>query len=145
MTKVVSAKTRTNVNAFCLFLRRFHSPLRRPAVSGTQPAANASFFDYKPLHQNHMIFLPDNYFVKLRLFKVTVQKVIFSRIISLSKGCHTSTSCPAGRRALSVTRSLLFERFSKEEYLYFKDVNLKQLHYFCATEKNISKFIGDFG
>jgi hypothetical protein len=48
---------------------------------------------------------------------MTVQKIILSYIISLSKGC---------------SRFLLFELSSTVEYLYFQAVNFKQLH--CLEE-----------
>jgi len=71
---------------------------------------------------------------------MTVQKVIFSYIISISRGCHTERSyterCHAERSrsvihsstTLRMTRFLLFELSSTVEYLYFQDGNFKQLH-----------------
>jgi len=62
---------------------------------------------------------------------MTVQKIIFSYIISLSRGCHTERS----RRVihfsttLRMTRFLLFEPSSTVKYLYFQAVNFKQLQY----------------
>jgi len=77
---------------------------------------------------------------------MTVQKVIFSYIISLSRGCHTER-CHAERSrsvihsstTFRMTRFLLFERSSTVEYLYFQSVNFKQLPYKIITKSIIIK------
>jgi hypothetical protein len=67
---------------------------------------------------------------------MTVQKIIFSYIISLSRGCHTerchterSRSVIHSSTTLRMTRFLLFELSSTVEYLYFQAFNFIELQY----------------